>query len=192
MKKEGRKNFYHRYFEGYTEEKVLVEGGRGAHIQRTYTGFYYHAQLTSGQRWGVRALYLFLYLASAALFVFAASRPVPCNSTWYCVVPDAVVLFSMVWLVLPFCSYLVAGERLTVYEYKSTSRRLIKFSRIIAAALGVGALLVALATVLVGGDRVEGFRCAFWFLLAAVPMAAIFLIERQIIYEQLTNPNGVW
>jgi len=60
--------FYHRYFEGYTENKELDQNGK-ERIRRIYTADWYGQDLPKGKRIGVRLLYMMLFaMMVAAVF----------------------------------------------------------------------------------------------------------------------------
>lgn len=109
------KGFFHRYFEDYTEEKIPGSDGR-MHIKRTYRGFWYAPQLTSGQRALRAAAYLLLYAGSLVLFILGAMQRTACNVAWYVAIATGLSLFSAVIELIPLlgCAFGKAEHRLPV------------------------------------------------------------------------------
>lgn len=70
---------YHRFFEGYTEEKTMDETGK-IRITYVYTGEYYEPVRTREQYVKDKIWTTCMSVLAAALFVFAGTRNVPANT----------------------------------------------------------------------------------------------------------------
>lgn len=147
---------YHRFFAGYTEVKKVKQGGLGYTIDRVYTGQYYHRLMGRRKSLVVKLLYAAMTAAAAALFISASITQVESNGVWYVVLPEAASIAALVWTCTGVGNYLLGPERMTVYEYRSSSGRIKRASLCALAAFCLAALTSAL-----------------WLALHAVP-ASIF------------------
>ena len=184
-------NSYERTFEDFVEDKVPNKNNKGKHIERKYVGFYYCQELNKRKRNLTKGTYVILYLLSGFLIFFAASRRIPFNQSWYGGVLAGIDLLLMLSILIPLIFYIIAPERMTIYEYKSTSLRLEKLALYTAISLAVTAIAVSISIFVIpnGEERTE-FLCICSFTLSAIFMYIIQLIERKIVYQQLHNPNG--
>lgn len=130
---------YHRNFQGYTEVKRLDANGRQI-IERIYTGKYYEPALDRVRLLRLRIVYVFFFLASVALFLFCATRKVICNTVIYVVVPQGLSVILLLWCLYVLIFYLPAKARLTIGDYDTLHKLLIRSSFLSACSLWVCAL----------------------------------------------------
>ena len=179
---------YHRHFEGYSEIAVPKRNGKGTRIQRIYTGNYFRQDLTERQRVLIRVLYVAFFLCVAFLYTSSAILPLTINSTWYVVLPEAVSLIFLFWILIAFFSYLPAERDMTIESYRSSSRYLLKATMGSAICLGITALTTLVFIILNPSDEsLRELLCAGQYIVAGLIALAMYRIERKVSY--LTIPN---
>ena len=181
---------YHRFFEGYSEYSVMNANGKGTSIQRIYTGNYYRQDLTRGRRILLRAAYLWLFLGALYLFVSSAIQPLASNSTWFVVLPQAVSIPLLFWMVIAFITYMPAGRDMTIDDYRSSSLALKKASLFSAISLGATALATLIFMALNPSDQpLAELLCAAKFLAGGLFVFSIDQVERRLHYLVIPSPN---
>jgi len=179
---------YHRHFEGHSEITVPKPNGKGARIQRIYTGNYFRQDLTEHQRVFIRVLYVALFLCIAFLYTSSAVLPLTINSTWYVALPQAVSLPFLFWILIAFFSYLPAERDMKIADYRSSSLHLLKATMGSAICLGVTALAILVFIVLNPSDEfLRELLCTGKYIVAGLIALAMYRIERKVSY--LTIPN---
>jgi len=179
---------YHRHFEGYSEITVPKRNGKGTRIQRIYTGNYFRQDLTERQRILIRVLYVALFLCIAYLYTSSAVLPLTINSTWYVVLPQAVSLPFLFWILIAFFSYLPAERDMTIEGYRSSSLSLLKATMGCTICLGITALATLIFIVLNPSDELLGvLLCSVKFFVGGLITLGMNWIERKVGY--LTIPN---
>ena len=133
---------YHRYFEGYEELQKCMPDGRVV-IERFYTGMYYRQNIPDSRRRLNRGIFALCLLAAAELFLYTASRPLPCSNLWYVNIPSVWSLVTLILTAMYTVLNLIAPREMEIHSYRDAHERLIAVSRLCAA----------------GGDR--GRRGAF-------------------------------
>jgi hypothetical protein len=187
---------YHRYFEGYSEVRVPNPNGKGTRIERIYTGMYYRQDLTTRQRILLRALYVALFLGAAYLFVSSAVQPLASNSTWYVVLPQAVCLPLLFWIVIAFYYYLPAARDMTIGEYRNASPALQKAAFYAAISLGAAAVATLVYVLLhlllhPAGQPLVELLCAVKYLASGVSVLMINRVEKKVRYLEIPSQNKV-
>ena len=179
---------YHRHFEGYSEITVPKPNGQGTRIQRIYTGDYFRQDLTERQRILIRVLYVALFLCVAFMYVSSAILPLTINSTWYVVLPQAVSLPFLFWILIAFFSYLPAERDMKIADYRGSSLYLLKATMGSAICLGMTALATLVFIVLnPSAESPREMLCAGQYIVAGLIALAMHRIERKVSY--LTIPN---
>jgi hypothetical protein len=179
---------YHRHFEGYSEITVPNPNGKGTTIQRIYTGHYFRPELTGRQRILIRVLYVALFLCIVLLYISSAILPLPINSTWYVVLPQAVSLPFLFWILIAFSSYLPAERDMKIADYRSSSPYLLKATMGSAICLGITALATLVFIILNPSDEsAREMLCTGRYIVAGLIALAMHMIERKVRY--LTIPN---
>lgn len=176
-------NAYHRYFEGYSEYETLDSRGKTV-IRRVYEGTVYSQNLDRKQRVKLHVLLGVLWLAGAAVFALAATRPVPANMLWYSVLPQFAVLGFLVWALTALVNYYMAPEKMTVADYNTGSRRLVKSS--LAALI---AMLLCAAVYLICAFAFEEcillhLLCAALCGVSALLMLLVNRLESNVTYTE--------
>jgi hypothetical protein len=89
---------YHRFFEGYVEEKVACDNRRGYKIQRTYEGPRMTYTLSGSELVRRKTLLCLCWLLALSLFLGVAYPSNGVNSVWYVGIPEAFALLGFIWL----------------------------------------------------------------------------------------------
>lgn len=178
---------YHRNFEGYTEVKTLDARGRSV-IQRVYTGKYYEPDLAPFRRVTLRIFYLLFFLGGAALFLFCATRPLPCNSVLYVSLFQAILIPLLLWCVYVLIFYIPSTGKLTIGEYKMQHKSLIRSTQLTAVCMWACAAAALVCFFAAADGRVAGvLLCAGGFAVSGGLIFLITLFERNLEY---TVANG--
>jgi hypothetical protein len=183
---------YHRFFEGYSEVSIPRPNGKGTIIQRIYTGNYYRQNITDRQRILIRILFIILYGCITFLFISSAITPSLVNSTWYVVLPEAVCLVFLSWILITFYSYFQLTRDLTIEGYRSSSGALLKASLGASISLGLTALatLVFIFVNLPNKPSLEIF-IVLKYLAGGLISFSINRIERKVHYVIIPSQNQV-
>jgi hypothetical protein len=185
-----RSNAYHRFFEGYSEVSVPKPNGKGHTIQRVYTGDYYRQDLTQGQRILIRGSYAALFLFVAYMFISSAILPLAINSTWYVVLPEAVSVPFLFWILIAFLFYLPALKDITIADYRSSSLSLQKATMASAISLGITVFAVVIFTCLNPSNQAElGLLCAMKYAACGTMVLGINRLEKKVNYLVIPSPN---
>lgn len=182
---------YHRHFEGYSEIIVPKSNGTGTTIQRIYTGDYFRQDLTARQRILIRVLYVALFLGIAFLYTSSATLPLRINTTWYVVLPQAVSLPFLFWILIAFLSYLPAERDMEIADYRGSSLYLLKASMGSAICLGITALATLVFIILNPSDEfLRDMLCAGEYVVAGLIALAMHRIEKRVSYLTIPNPQS--
>ncbi|MGM9537776.1 MAG: hypothetical protein ACI3VN_05540 [Candidatus Onthomonas sp.] len=181
---------YGNFFEGYTEFNVLGKNGK-EHIERVYTAPYYRQALQKKQRLAVRCGYLAALLLAAVCLISAGVQNLASNRAVYVTLPQAGCIFCLGWMVIALMEYIPMHERLTIYEYKSSSRAFKRASlglSISAGCLSLGSLLYLLLHL--ADCTLPDITGLLRYLLATAAAIAVCVTEHHIPYVTEANANA--
>lgn len=181
---------YHNYFEGYTETRVVKPNGRGTKILRVYTGIYYTQDMTD-RRWKLnRILFSALYLCSTVLFLLCASLNISSNKSWYVALPEILSFFGLFWMLYILVNYMITPRSMTVGCYRSTSKPIIKSSRLTAAALGLSAFMQLVYMFQhIYENPLSGVLCSVGFFGSSATIFILGTLESHITYKKTHSEN---
>lgn len=177
-----RQNSYGKFFEGYTERKMLVKGH--VKIIRVYTGTIYRQELTEKQAKQIRWGYVALFALSAVLFIGALCLPTLSNTSWYVLLSAlfAAVFYGGVLLCLH--TYVWSKQNMTIYEYCYGSIALQK-RPIFAAVAVLFPIIMAAVMLAVNGlpfSLMELLRDVF-FAFSGIIMYTLKVMESRVKYQ---------
>jgi hypothetical protein len=160
--------------------------GKGTRIQRIYTGDHFRQDLTEYQRILIRVLYVTLFLCIVVLFASSAILPLTINSVWYVVLPQAVSLPFLFWMLIALFSYLPAKRDLKIVDYRSSSLYLQKAAMGSAVCLSITMLDTLVFIMLNTSDKSlhEGL-CAAKYTVAGLIALTMNRIERKVGYIRI-------
>ncbi|MDO5422877.1 MAG: hypothetical protein Q4F41_04020 [Eubacteriales bacterium] len=186
------KRYYHKYFEGYEEEKVPAKNGKGTRIAHTYVSYYFRQGVNEWVRIALRILYLAMSLAAFGCLLYAATSYAHCNQTPWMVVAQALTLLAFLWFAWVLAYYVCAPKEMTIYKYKSTALQMLKVCKWLTAAFLLDAAGVAADLLLFGGaSEKEELLCLGSYLLGGLLILGLGLIERALPYERLSNDKEI-
>lgn len=177
---------YHRHFEGYAEVETTNENGKTV-IERVYVGDYYRLDLPKKKRILLRLSYAGLIGLIAALFGFAASRPVGANMTWYLAVAQMVGVCLIGLLGVNLLSHTTAPRDMTVGDWKSASVKFQRNAKYTALLLELTAFLTVLYLILNGTDLIMHLVCVAAYAVAGLLAVLVNRLEANAPY--LTWPS---
>ena len=178
---------YHNFFEGYTEVKREKEDGRYS-IERFYTDDWIVCPET-GKKLRVAA-YWVLFAGSIAAMLGAACFRCTSNSSIFGAAPLGVFIIAAVLLLAPLLKYSTTGARMTIHNYKVSSKRLVIFAFIGAGAACVSAT-AGLIVDITSHSEGEIYVRLLLLLLAALCQGAMAVLERKLKYTKETNTTEV-
>lgn len=126
---------YHRHFQGYAEQLVPRENGRGSRIERTYVADYYKYE-ESDAAWRRKKLgYTVLFVLMAAVSVLADSRPASINRIPAVGIAQLLSYIPLIYLLYKLILQVSAPRRMTIGERDSSAAGFRKAALIYAAAV---------------------------------------------------------
>jgi len=173
---------YHRHFEGYTELEETNEKGKTV-IKRVYVGDYYRLDLPKNKRIGLRFAYAGLIALVAALFGFAASRPVGANMTWYIAIVQMIAVCLLGLLCVNLLSHCTAPRDMTVGDWKSSSKKLQKNAKYTALTMELLAFLTALHLILNEENCLVHLLCIGLYTVAGLVAVVLNRLEANAPYK---------
>lgn len=173
---------YHRHFEGYAEVETTNEKGKTV-IERVYVGDYYRLDLPKNKRIVLRLVYAALISSTAALFGFAASRPVGANMTWYIAIAQMVTVCLLGLLCVNLLSHSTAPRDMAVGDWKSASKKLQRNAKYTALAMELLAFLTGLYLLLNGENWGTHLLCALLYAVAGLCSVVINRLEANAPYK---------
>lgn len=187
-------NAYHRFFAGYTEAKKIKPGGSGYTIERVYTGQYYQRAMGRRKSLLLKLLYVAIVVSVIILFLSAASARVQTNSLWYVALWEALSIAFLVWMCTGIGNYIFSPEKMTVYEYNSSSGRIKKASLYTSIAL-LGTGLVSALWLGYNAKQIIAFDeivpCIIKLFASAALVFILNRIESIVKYEKtLSEMSG--
>jgi len=182
-----RSRFYENYFEDH-----IVKTKPGKHNKlrfvRSYAGDYYVLKMSRIKQAGIRMLYAALFFLSVFLFILATSADVESNQNWFVVIAEMFNLLSLFWVLLTLVFYLTAKCNLTVGEYKSTSKTLIRSSLITMVSFVATAICKVIFLVFSPSERpLEILQTAMMLSVCGICFFIIYAIEKSLKYERRIN-----
>jgi archaellum biogenesis protein FlaJ (TadC family) len=185
------KNYYHKYFEDYEEERVLNRNGKGTHIEHRYVGYYYRLGVSDIVKTVLRILYLLMGLVAAGCLVFASTRAAHCNTMPYSVILQAITLLTVIWFAWVLIYYILSPKDMTVYKYKSTALQMIRVCKYLAAAFLLNAVFVAADMICFRSTAHEQIICLAAYLMGCILIFGLKVLEQSLPYERLSNDKEI-
>lgn len=126
---------YHRHFQGYAEQLVPRENGRGSRIERIYAADYYKYEETDAVwRWK-KLSYSVLFVLTAALSVLSDSRPAAVNRIPAVGIAQILSYIPLIYLLYKLILQVSAPRQMTIGERDSSAAGFRKASLIYAAVV---------------------------------------------------------
>ncbi len=180
---------FHRYFEGYKENKVVDEKNH-EHVERFYAGNYYVSKLGTPTFVFARILYGLLIAASfAAYYTSCFSHLIEANYVYAVSIAQGIDVVLYLWLAYIYCCYLLGGRKMTSGEYKAGPVRIQQ----VCGALGIALLATGLAKFLVAAFdssvHMLEIEDVGLMLLSAGCLFLICLLEKKTEYCLVSSGN---
>lgn len=178
---------YHRNFQGYTEVKRVRPDGKAV-IERVYTGHYFEPMLSKERRVRLRILYVLLFAGGMGVFGWSATRPAVCNTVLYVGAFQALAVAMALWCLYVLIFYIPAVGKLTVGEYDTLHKPLIRSSAACALCQGAAAV-AALVCFFLNRDAASAsdLLCMGGFVLGGMLFGLIWFLESHLEYAVLDN-----
>ena len=177
---------YHNYFRGYTEVRRTNEKGRIV-IDRYYTRPWKVSGLSTRNYWLLRALYVFLTVASIVLYITAMTRDIPGNHHWVVAIPGMPTVTVLFLLAVMVIQYLTVPRKMTIWDHESSTKHIKRAALAAAVIQGTTALVLAAFALITRLAIGQTLLCVLIDLIAACCSAAIFFVERKVPYTEEPN-----
>jgi hypothetical protein len=173
---------YHRNFQGYTEVTRLDEKGKTV-IRRIYTGKYYVPALSRQNQLRLRFVYAVLFLGGGALYFFCAMQSALCNAFFPVNLLQGLSLPLLLWCLYLLAFYLPSTGKLTLGDYETLHRPLIRASLLTALCMWATAVAGVVAC-FVYADLfyLSDLPCVGGFALSGGLMFLIYFLEHRLEY----------
>lgn len=182
---------FHKYFEGYVEEKKVDPATGKTRIVRTYTAPYYVRQGSDAEWKWAKVLTVCLYLLSMVLLILSATVLELESPAKYYQIFVAGGLVCAFYILYVFIQYLSAPRKMTIGNYRAFYPALHKSclvaSVFIFAAIPARLLNAILTANAVSAELILGFVCLAG---SGASMLGIYLRERETIYDIVDNEQA--
>ena len=126
---------YHRHFQGYAEQRIPKENGRGNRIERIYVADYYeYGETDTVWRWKKLGC-IVLFVLMAAVSVFADSRPAAVNRIPAVGIAQILSYIPLIYLLYKLVLQVSAPRQMTIGERDSSAADFRKATMIYAAVV---------------------------------------------------------
>lgn len=150
---------------------------------------YYRQELPGKQRLQVRILHVCLFLLSTVLYLLAATQRFEGNTVWYTVAAEILVLICLFRIMAALITYLTMGQEMPATDHNRSSFA-VKRTSLCVAVLQVLTCAGAVVYMCKNGEfSVSGILSACLFAVSALPMIAMFFVEKNILYTRIAGPD---
>lgn len=175
---------YHKYFEGFAEIQYYDQKDK-LHTDRIYVGRRYRREVSDKVNVIIKISYLLLYLVAAVLWILAGVRDTDSDTEWFVMIPSALSLIMMLWLIFPLFYNITAKREMIIRNYRDSHEGLYRIAYITAALQFLNTVVSAVCG--------EMF-CSVMYLISALLLTAIAFCESHIQYEVILSdkkaPSG--
>lgn len=184
-------NYYHKYFQGYTEIRSVKPNGKIG-IERRYTAPWIQHQLDTKQWVLTKVSYVLGVLASTILFLLALVQRIPSNTAAIVAAPGMLTVILVLLMWMSVCAYVTAPRKMTRWQYQSGKKKVELFTRLTS----VGILLTAAMKVV----YLCVWASSFWgaeipglleLLASVIPLVLMYLREHKMEYQEIENDTLV-
>lgn len=177
---------YHRYFRGYTEIRREKPNGRFK-VERYYTQPWI-VNAGTGQNYRLlRLMYASLVCLSWILYSRGMCMDLGSNRAWFVAIPGlpgAILLFLLSAVTI---SYIVTPKKMTLWQHASGTQRIKIMSLLTGGCMALAAAAKGIYLILYGGNTSGELLSIGITLAAALCAAAIWLLERGVVYSTIPN-----
>lgn len=184
-------NYYHKYFQGYTEIRTVRPNGT-IHIERRYTAPWLQHQLDTMQWVLTKAAYLLGVLISTILYLVSLLQRVPSNSAAIVAAPGMLTVILVLLMWMSVCAYVTAPRKMTRWQYQSGKKKVELFTWVTAGGL---LLTAAMKIVYLCGWASTSWGVELPSLLALaaspIPLLLMYRKEHKMQYQEIENTTVV-
>lgn len=176
---------YHRYFRGYTEIRREKPNG-GYRVERYYTRPWIVSAASGQVYWLTRLMYASLVVLSWTLYLWTMLADLGSNRSLLVAVPGLPAVILLFLLSAATVSYICVPRKMTLWEHTSTAGRLKRLSLLTGGCIALTAVCKLLFVLTSGCSEGEP-RSIFLTLAAAGCAAALYFLEREVVYTTVPN-----
>ena len=177
---------YHKFFRGYTEIRRERPNGRYA-IARYYTQPWIVSAASGQVYWLTRLMYASLVCLSWILYVRAMCMDLGSNRVWFAAIPGLPAVILLVLLSIVTLLYIFVRKKMTLWDHHSSTKRLKVVSLLTGGCMALTAAAKGGYLVVFGGNVGGELVSIALTLAAAACAAALFLLEREVVYTTIPN-----
>lgn len=177
---------YHRYFRGYTEIRREKSNGRYS-MERYYTQPWIVSAASGQVYWLTRLMYAALVILSWILYLWTMCADLGSNHSLLVAVPGLPSVIFLFLLSAVTISYIFVRQKMTLWEHESSTKRLKYFSLLTGGCIALTAICKLIYLLSCGGSVRSELISIGITLAAAACAAALFLLERKVIYTTIPH-----
>ena len=180
---------YHRHFQGYAEQLVPKENGRGSKVERIYVADYYkYEEIDAAWRWK-KLSYSVLFVLTAAASALADSRPAAVNRIPAVGIAQILSYIPLIYLLYKLVLQVSAPRQMTIGERDSSAAGFRKAALVYAVVVLVVVIVMPIAAWIIS-QTVEPLNWAVigMKLFSGALAFLLYFMEKARKLEQV--PNG--
>jgi len=188
---------YHGFFEGYREVRIPKKNGKGYTIRRVYAMPWVRMNVPDGVWIRNKLIQAGLFALAVLLYLAGSLNQISANSSPLVAIPGLFGLLGMVLTLVALLRYLIRKRNMTLWEYRSGSRRIIRCSLPSAAMLLMTAAVVLFYVLMWHREELKpGIFSAASYALGGLSLLAMMWFEEKIPYTRVDHEteymeNGV-
>ena len=183
---------YHRHFQGYAEQRIPRENGKGTRIERVYVADNYKYEETDATwRWK-KMSYIVLFVLTAAVSVFADTRPVAINRLPAVGIVQILSFIPLTYLLYKLILQVFSPRQMTIGERDSSATGFRKAALI----YGVVILVIAIAMPVEKWIVFQTIELSDWALIGLKFFGSalsflLYFMERARTLKKVSNGTSV-
>ena len=183
---------YHQHFQGYAEQRVPRENGKGTRIERIYVASYYQYEETDTVwRWK-KFSYIILFILTAAVSVLADTRPMAINRLPVVGIVQILSFIPLIYLLYKLILQVSAPRQMTIGERDSSATGFRKATLIYGATI----LVIVIAMVIEKRIVFQTIELSDWVLIGLKLFSGaltflLYFMERIRKLERVPNGTSV-
>ena len=186
----GRESRFSRYFEGY-EKQTYIDGNGREKVKMVYTLDYYRPRMTEKAFTGRKILNVILFLLAAGAQLFAGLRQdIPMNLSKIMGFAECLGILAMILVAIYLCSHLSAPYNMEIRSFRNAHDKFTVMSLIGTCILGAVFLAALVMMIIFKSFTFMSFVWAFMYLLAAVCILAIWMLEKRTEYDKVAHNSA--
>ena len=183
---------YHRHFQGYAEQRVPRENGKGTRIERIYVADYYRYEETDAAWLWKKFCYIILFVLMAVVSVLADTRPVAINRLPAVGIVQILSFIPLTYLLYKLILQVSSPRQMTIGERDSSATGFMKASLIYGSVI----LVIAIAMPVEKWIVFQTIELSDWALIGLKLFSSaltflLYFMERARTLKKVSNGTSV-